>query len=130
MAIDAVTAIRYLELENEQLRRDVGRLAKRLAEEGHHVRRVAQARQDAELLALWAGAGLHPSRRLALRYGLTQRRWENAIALLRLARILTGNRRWGTRDPAVIAQRLDRAAKTAIEQESAYLARHVAFRRR
>lgn len=123
-------AIRYLELENADLRRENGRLRHKLADERHHPRRIERARDDALLLAMWKGAGIHPSRRFAVAQGMTERQWENAIALLRLARVLTGNRRWVTKDAAIIEQRLERAAKTAIESEEAYNARHGRYRRR
>lgn len=128
--MNAVQAIRYLEIENHELRRENGRLAKRIADERHHVRRVEQAYRDALLLALWAGAGIHPGRRYASMQGMSERQWENATALLRLARVLTGNRRWVTRDTATIEARLQKAARTAIEAEQAYLARHMRYRRR
>lgn len=130
MALTPVDAIRLLELENEQLRRAVGRLAHRLEGERYHPRRIERARDDALLLAMWKGAGIHPSRRFAVGQGMTETQWSNAIALLRLARVVTGNRRWVTTDTAVVEQRLERAAKAAIESETAYLARHVRYRRR
>lgn len=123
-------AIRLLELETHELRQELGRLRHKLQGERYHVARIEQARKDALLLALWAAAGIPPSRRYAKRHNITQRRWENAIALLRLARVLTGNRRWATRDAATIEARLEKAAQTAIDAEGAYRARHPRLRRR
>lgn len=125
-----VQAIRLLEAETYELRQTLGRLRNTLAERDSHARRIRQAHQDALLLALWAAAGIPPSRRYAKRHNMTETRWEGAVALLRLARVLTGNRRWATRDAATIEARLERAAQTAIETPAAYRARHMRYRRR
>lgn len=124
-----VQAIRLLELETHELRQELGRLRNTLAKRDGHARRIRQAHQDALLLALWAAGGVPPSRRYAKRHNITQPRWEHAMALLRLARVLTGNRRWVTRDAATIEARLERAAQQAIDTPGAYRARHARFRR-
>lgn len=123
-------AVRLLELETHELRQELGRLRNTLAERDSHARRIRQAHQDALLLALWAAAGVPPSRRYARRHNITESRWENATALLRLARVLTGHRRWATRDAATIEARLERAAQQAIDTPAAYRARHMRLRRR
>lgn len=127
--MNPVQVIRLLELENHELRQTLGRLRNTLAERDSHARRIRQAHTDALLLALWAAAGIPTSRRYAKRRNITETRWENAIALLRLARVLTGNRRWVTRDAAIIEARLERAEQTAIETPVAYRARHMRYRR-
>ena len=124
-----VQAIRLLELETHELRQELGRLRNTLAERDSHARRIRQAKEDALLLALWAAAGIPPSRRYARRHNVSETRWENATALLRLARVLTGHRRWATRDAATIEARLERAAQTAIEAPASYRARHMRYRR-
>ncbi|MCL4863792.1 MAG: hypothetical protein KJZ93_30580, partial [Caldilineaceae bacterium] len=124
-----VQAVRYLEAENYQLRQELGRLHNTLAERDSHARRIRQAKEDGLLLALWAAAGIPPSRAYARRHNISQPRWEHAMALLRLARVLTGHRRWVTRDAATIEARLERAAQQAIDTPGAYRARHARFRR-
>src|SRR6266540_4745976 len=96
--MDANTIIRTLTIKNHKLQAENGRLRNTLTIRDAHTRRVQQARDDALLLAMWASAGISPSRRFASLQNMSQRRWENAIALLRMARVLTGNRRWLTRD--------------------------------
>lgn len=127
--MNAIQELHYLEIENSQLRADNARLRNVLAERDGHARRIKRAHQDALLLALWAGAGIPPSRRFAGRHKMSERRWENAVALLRMARILTGNRRWATRDAAIIEARLETAAQRATESETAYRSRHMRFRK-
>ena len=115
--------IRYLEIENEQIRRDAAALRKKLAETSGHARRVERAYQDGLLLATWCAGGITPSRRFANRHGMTQRRWQNATALLRMGRVLDRRRHWTTTDLALIERRLERARQQAIETPAAYQAR-------
>ncbi len=86
-----VQAIRLLELETHELRQELGRLRHKLQGERYHVARIEQARKDALLLALWASAGIPPSRRYAKRHNMSETRWESATALLRLARVCLSN---------------------------------------
>lgn len=115
--------LRYLQLENEQVKRDAAALRKKLAETSAHARRVERAYQDALLLATWYAGGIAPSRRFAALHGMTQRRWQNACGLLRMGRILNRSRHWTTTDLATIERRLERSRQQAIETPEAYQAR-------
>lgn len=108
--------IRELLHENTQLR-------KRLGERGRHAGRVRQAYSDGILLAQWRAAGIMPSREFARRHGMTQRRWQNAIGLLRMARIIVDYRRWTITDLATVEQRLELAKCRAIEAPESFQAR-------
>lgn len=111
---------RYREQEIRELRAENAQLRKKLGETGRHARRVEKAYQDALLLAKWRAVHISPSRDFAAYHKISQRRWQNATALLRLARVLDGSRVWKITDLAVIEQRLDAAKKRAIEQPEAY----------
>ena len=115
--------IRYLELENQQIKRDAAALRKKLSEVSGHTRRVERAYTDALLLATWCAGGIAPSRRFAARHQMSQRRWQNACGLLRMARVLDRNRHWTTTNLATIERRLERARQQAIETPAAYQAR-------
>jgi hypothetical protein len=110
----------YLDIENHQLRDEVARLSKLAKERSYHARRVRLAYEDAMLLALWMGAGIHPSRRYARMYGVTQRRWQNALALLRMARVVVRRSYWTVADTDTIERRLTQAAGRAIADINAY----------
>ena len=88
-----------------------------------HRNRVEEAYKDALLLATWRANGVIPSRRYASIYGITQNRFENAIGLLRMARIIVRNRTWTTDDLATIKHNLKRAKAYALEVPEAYHAR-------
>jgi hypothetical protein len=110
----------YLDIENHQLRDEVARLSKLAKERSYHARRVRLAYEDAMLLALWMVAGIHPSRRYARMHGVTQRRWQNALALLRMARVVVRRRRWTVADTDTIERRLGQAAQRAQADARAY----------
>ena len=105
--------LRYLEVDLLKLRAENTRLRKALKENGRHSRRVERAYEDALLLATWQAAGIIPSRRYAKIKGMSQNRWENATALLKLARIITRQRHWTTDNLAVIEKRLETARERA-----------------
>ena len=115
--------LRYLELENAQVKRDAAALRKKLSEFSAHTRRVERAYTDALLLATWCAGGIAPSRRFAARHQMSQRRWQNAHGLLRMSRVLDRHRHWSTTDLALIEQRLGRARQQAIETPAAFTAR-------
>jgi len=115
--------IRYLELENAQIKRDAAALRKRLGENSRHARRVERAYRDALLLATWRAAHIPPSRSYAAHHRISQRRWQNAIGLLRLARVIEGHRRWVTTDLALVEARLSVARQRAIDTPAAFKAR-------
>jgi hypothetical protein len=88
-----------------------------------HRNRVEEAYKDALMLATWRANGIIPSRRYALIYGITQNRFENAIGLLRMARIIVKHRTWVTDDLSTIKAQLKRAKEYALEVPEAYHAR-------
>jgi hypothetical protein len=120
MAMQLQQVVRLLDVENHQLRDEVARLSKMARERSYHARRVRLALDDALLLATWLVAGIHPTRRYARLHGVTQRRWQNALALLRMARVVVRRRRWAVDDLATIERRLTQAAQRAIADTRAY----------
>lgn len=74
-------------------------------------------------MATWWAAGIIPSRRFARLHNVTQNRWQNAVALLRMARVIVGPRRWATADMALIESRLEKARIRALEQPEAFWGR-------
>src|SRR6059058_2755186 len=113
---------RYQEQEIRELQHENARLRKKLKETNRHARRVQQAYQDAVLLATWRTVHITPSRSYAAYQGISQRRWQNAVALLRLARVVDGQR-WKTTELAIIEQRAEIAKQRALEAPDAFRAR-------
>lgn len=106
---------KHLEIELLRLRAENAELRKALRINGRHARRMQRAYDCALLLATWHVAYLPTSRDFAKAQGMSQRGWENGIALLRLARVLNGEK-WRVHDLATIERALlkaqDRAAQT------------------
>ena len=115
--------IRQLELENEKIKREAAELRSSLRKFSGHERRIERAYADALLLASWSAGGIFPSRRFARLHEMSQRRWQNACGLLRMARVLDRHRHWITTDLAVVEKRLERAATQAKLQPEGYFAR-------
>lgn len=111
---------RYQAQEIRELKAENTALRKKLGETNRHARRVARAYQDALLLATWRAAHIFPSRSHAAHHKISQRRWQNAIGLLRLARVIEGRSRWVTTDLALVEARLAVARQRATEQPAAY----------
>ena len=88
-----------------------------------HRTRIETAYQDALTLALWRANGIIPSRRYASVYGITQNRFENAVGLLRVARIIVRHRTWVTDDLATIKINLKIAKDRSIETPEAFFLR-------
>ena len=118
-----VQLTRYKDQEIRELKAENTALRKRLGEKSRHARRVARAYQDALLLATWRAAHIPPSRSYAAHHKISQRRWENAIGLLRLARVITGHRRWVTTDLSLVEARLSVARQRAIDSPDTFKAR-------
>jgi len=116
--------IRYLELENTKLRAEAAQLRKKIGENSRHARRVNRAYQDALLMAMWKAAGIHGSRDYAKLQGMSQNRWQNAIALLRMARVVTRHRFWAVKDLAIVEQRLTTAKEKALNDADLFFLRH------
>ena len=115
--------IGYLQIELTKAKSEATKLRKALGENGRHARRIQKAYEDALLLAGWRQAGIIPSRRYALQYGLTQPRWENAIGLLRLARVVSRHRFWEITELAVIERRLAAAREKALTDPALFFLR-------
>jgi uncharacterized protein len=115
--------IRQLEFENTQIKHEAAQLRKKLSECNSHVRRLERAYEDALQLAAWAAGGVPPSRRYAGKHEISHRQWQNANALLRMARVIVGNRRWATTDLALVEQRLEKARQLATDHPDAWRSR-------
>lgn len=113
----------YLLHELEQLQQENAKLSKALGEATYHSRRVQLAYEDALLLAQWRSAGIIPSRRYAKYHKMSQRRWQNAVALLRMARIVVGHRRWSTDEVPLIEKRLEQAKIKAQNDQQLFFLR-------
>lgn len=113
--------LRYTKLQLRAAQQENARLRKKLQETCRHGRRVEQAYQDALLLAEWRMSHIIPSRDYAKFKGkMSQRRWQNAIGLLRLARVINGPRQWTITDLTIIDERLQVAKQRALESPEAY----------
>lgn len=73
---------------------------------------ITLAHADAMALALRHAAAHPVSRRKAKEYGISDRRWEWATALLSAARVYTHRRGWNVDDINLIANALERTAKS------------------
>lgn len=112
-----------LERIKQELRRayaDLAEARSRLKINSAHAKRVDRAYHDALLLAQFHIGFLETGRESAKRHGgITHCRWENAIALLRMARCHDG-RNWLQHDLATIEAKLDAAKDIAIEDPDRY----------
>lgn len=127
--MDDKTRIEQLETANNELAAENAKLRKRLHENSKHTHRVERAYKDAVQLALWAKGYIRPTQRFAERYAMKRRRWQNAIALLRLAGIVkeAPGYGWIIHDPNEIAWRVDWARRKALESRQdfiSHLGRH------
>lgn len=110
------TALRIANAEIATLRRKLG-------ENGRYGRRLDAAYTDALLLAGFHVAYLPTTRAFAYTHaGITHCRWENAIALLRFARIIN-QRVWRAHDLVTIEAGLAKAKAKAAELPEAFRAR-------
>ena len=123
MTLPADQQIRLLESQLRVANAELARLRRRLGEKGAHSKRLDRAYSDALLLAELHLAFLPTSRAFAReRVAMTHNHWENAMALLRLARCYN-RRHWVEHDLATIEERLAKAKQTALETPDAYRAR-------
>jgi hypothetical protein len=111
-----VVELRRLQTENRKLR-----AALRI--NGRHARRVQRAHDVALLLGQWHLAHLPTCREFAREHGIAQRQWQNAMALLKLARVVDQAGRWHVHDLPSISAKLDNAAVAANAAPEAYFAR-------
>ena len=115
--------IKVLQSELRLANAEIARLRRRLNEDGVHGKRVRRAYSDALLLAEFAIGYLPTTRTFAAHHaGMTHVRWENARALLKLARVHNG-KRWLFHDLATIEAALDNAVEKSMETPEAFRAR-------
>lgn len=112
---------KHLEVELLRLRQENSDLRKALRINGRHARRIQRAYDCALLLAQWHLAYLPTSRDFAKTQGMSQRGWENGIALLKLARVVNGQR-WRVHDLPTIESALQRAQDRALETPESFFA--------
>jgi hypothetical protein len=124
------TQVRMLELELAKARAEATALRKALGENHRHKRRIEKAHEDALLLVFWRSVGIKPSRRFAARYEITQDRWQNALALLRMARLVEGRSRWPSVDIDTSERRLALARDKALADPDLFFLRHTRHRMR
>ncbi len=104
-------------------RAELARLRRRLNENGAHGKRVDRAYHDALLLAGFHIGYLPTTRAYAYETaGITNGRWENARALLRLAKVHNG-RRWLMADLMAIEAALSKAKEVALDAPNAFRGR-------
>ena len=103
-----------LETEVMKLRHENSQLRKAARDGGGYRGRISRAYQDALQLAVYHMGFENTGRAVSVdSLGLTKRRWENAIALLKLAKLHNG-RRWKSYDLVEIEQKLEQAKATAL----------------
>lgn len=122
MTVDLEQRVRLLESQLRVANAEIATLRRRLGESGAHGKRLDRAYADALLLAT-LHVGYQPtSRRAAVKAGISHNRWENAVALLRLARCHDG-REFLRNDLATIEEKLTKAKAAALATPDAYRAR-------
>jgi hypothetical protein len=114
--VHLLVELRRLQTENRKLRAA-------LKINGRHARRIQRAHDVALLLSQWHVAHLPTCRDFAKEHGISQRQWENGIALLRLARVCDVGGRWHCHDLSTISAKLDNAVVGANAAPEAFFAR-------
>jgi hypothetical protein len=117
------TQHRYLQVELAKAKAEAAYLRKHLKVSNRHAKRVDRAYEDALLLASWWSAGIIPSRAYAKRFGMTQNCWQNAVALLKMARVIQRQRHWATADLDLIEARLCKARADAMNVPESFFCR-------
>lgn len=113
-----------LQLEVKRLAADNAELRRKLEERNRHRQRVLQAATDARLLLLWRSGGTSTSAATANRLaGMSRRRWQNAVALLRMARLVDFAWKWDERAPDAAERAVVRATERAIASRDSFLMR-------
>lgn len=128
--MDAQQQIRLLQLELARARAEATALRKRLGEQSRHPKRIERAYEAALLLAFWRSVGIKPSRRFAATYQISQHRWQDALALLRMARLIHGKSRWPALDLETTEGRLAQARDKALADPDLFFLRHTRHRKR
>lgn len=104
---------RHLEVEIKRLQQENKDLRTALKLNGRHSRRIRRAADVALLLATWHIAYLPTTREFAAQNNLGQRQWQNAMALLRMGRIIDARGRWLFHDLPTIEAMLEDAVIAA-----------------
>lgn len=115
--------LRYLKVVNRQLQEENNGLRRRLRENSRHARRVNQAYEDCLLMATVFLGYDRPTRDHMLALGISRRRWQNARALAKLARVWSPKKGFTVGDVVAIESALEKAKDKAIETPEAFLAR-------
>jgi hypothetical protein len=123
--MNAEQQVKYLELELAKARAEAAQLRKKIGENSRHTRRINRAYEDALLIAMWKVAGIAVGRDYAKEQGISQNRWQNAIALLKMARVVIRERHWAVKDLPMIEQRLEAAKQRALADRNVFLLRHI-----
>lgn len=121
--MNAKQQVKYLELQLAKSRAEAAQLRKKIGENSRHVRRIQRAYEDALLFSMWRVAGITPSRDYAKIQGISQNRFQNATALLKMARVIVRQRHWAVTDLAVIEQRLATARQKALDDPELFFLR-------
>src|SRR5438270_13980293 len=116
--------LRYLQVELAKAKAEAAHLRKKLQFSNRHAKRIDKAYEDALLLATWRSTGTTASRAFARKQGFTQNRWENAVALLKVARVIQRQRHWVMDDLGLIEARLVNAREHAMKMPGAFFSRH------
>lgn len=120
--LTAEQRINLLELELKQAKAENTQLRNALHQNTRHTKRIEQAYQDALLLAQ-LHIGYEPtSRNAGSRAAISRRRWTNAMALLKLARVYNC-RKFIAHSLVEVEPALQRAKRIATENPTSYLAR-------
>jgi hypothetical protein len=114
---------KVLESELKRANAEIAKLRRRLNESGAHGKRLDRAYADALLLATYHVGYQSTSRRSADECAkISRSRHQNAVALLRLAKVHNG-RQFLHHDLVTIEERLAQAKDLALDEPSAYRAR-------
>lgn len=115
--------LKLVKLELQRAYAELATLRAKLRINSAHAKRIDRAYHDALLLTQFHVGFLETSREAAkAQGGITHCRWENAIALLRMARCHDG-RKWTAHDMATVETKLDRAKELAIDEPERFRAR-------
>jgi hypothetical protein len=120
--------IRYLEIELVKAKTEATKLRKTLKENSRYAKIVDRAYEDALLMVFWRSIGIRPTRRFSALYAITQPRWEHALALLRMARLISGKSRWIALDIPTMERKLAQARDRALEDAQLFFLRHTRHR--
>ena len=119
----------YLQIELAKAKTEATKLRKALRENSRRAKIIDRAYEDALLMVFWRSMGIRPSRRFSAQYEITQSRWEHGLALLRVARLITGKSRWVAADTATMERKLAIARDKALEDPALFFLRHTRHQR-